>query len=389
MAHTQWVKTSGGTFGGNVNCFAISDTNLFVGGGGIFLSTDNGTNWVGVDVGLATGDVYAIVVSDTNLFAGTTGRGVLISTNKGITWDNTYNHVLRLYSVSSLALSGTNLFAGTYDHGVFLSTNNGTSWAAKNTNLTDSVVTALVANGTNLLAATTSGIFLSTDNGISWHSTIMTNPHVRSFVASSSDLFAGADDKGVFLSTDNGTNWSAVNSGLKNIYVEALALSGSYLFAGTFGGGVYLSTNNGTSWNEVNIGLDTSAHFVTSLAVIGTNLFAGMYGGAGVWRRPISEMVTAVNETKSEIPRSFSLSQNYPNPFNPATVISFTLPSKSFVSLKVFDIIGKEVATIVSEEMLAGNHSRQWNAAKMSSGIYFYRMHAGFFTETKKLVLIR
>src|SRR4030042_1940243 len=78
------------------------------------------------------------------------------------------------------------------------------------------------------------------------------------------------------------------------------------------------------------------------------------------------------NTTISEM---FSLSQNYPNPFNPATTINFTLALPSFVSLKVFDLLGKEVAIIVSEEMKAGAYSRQWNAEHLSSGIYFYCLH--------------
>jgi hypothetical protein len=88
-------------------------------------------------------------------------------------------------------------------------------------------------------------------------------------------------------------------------------------------------------------------------------------------------------------PTVFSLEQNFPNPFNPSTTISFSLLSKSFVSLKIFDLIGREVATIISEEMLAGNYTRQWNAANMSSGVYFYRLQAGTYIATKKLVLLR
>jgi hypothetical protein len=100
-------------------------------------------------------------------------------------------------------------------------------------------------------------------------------------------------------------------------------------------------------------------------------------------------MITLVNERRSEIPKACSLSQNYPNPFNPTTTISFNLLSKSFVSLKVFDILGREVGSIVSEEMSAGNYTKQWNAAKFSSGIYFYRLQVGTYTETKKLVLLK
>ncbi len=88
-------------------------------------------------------------------------------------------------------------------------------------------------------------------------------------------------------------------------------------------------------------------------------------------------------------PKGFVLHQNYPNPFNPSTTISFAIHSKAYVTLKVFDIIGREIETIASEELSPGTYSRQWNAANMSSGIYFYRLQAGKFTETKKLVLLR
>jgi hypothetical protein len=107
---------------------------------------------------------------------------------------------------------------------------------------------------------------------------------------------------------------------------------------------------------------------------------------------------TNVNETELRtIPTGIVLQQCYPNPFNPSTNISFSLPTKSFVSLKIFDLIGREVATLVSEEMSAGRYSKKWNAENISSGVYFYRLQvrqtsggqAGTFTETKKLVLLR
>lgn len=92
---------------------------------------------------------------------------------------------------------------------------------------------------------------------------------------------------------------------------------------------------------------------------------------------------------ESEVPASFSLLQNYPNPFNPSTNISFSLLSRSLVTLKVFDLLGREVATIISDELPTGNYTRQWNAANIPSGVYFYRLQAGSFIETKKLVLLR
>jgi hypothetical protein len=93
--------------------------------------------------------------------------------------------------------------------------------------------------------------------------------------------------------------------------------------------------------------------------------------------------------TRKELPKCFGLKQNYPNPFNPSTMISFDLPKKSFVSLKVFDVLGREMATILSEEILAGTYTKQWNANGLPNGFYFYRMQADNFVDTKKLILLR
>jgi len=106
---------------------------------------------------------------------------------------------------------------------------------------------------------------------------------------------------------------------------------------------------------------------------------AGWDGNSGTMSNPSSP---------SEM-SGFILYPNYPNPFNPATTISFSLPGPSFTTLQIFDVRGREVATILSEELPAGRHSRQWNAEGRPSGVYLCRIHAGAFQETKKLVLLR
>ena len=90
-----------------------------------------------------------------------------------------------------------------------------------------------------------------------------------------------------------------------------------------------------------------------------------------------------------EVLHQFGLEQNYPNPFNPATTISFVLPSTLVVSLKVFDALGREVSVLLSERMPAGKYSQQWNAEGLPSGVYFYRLQVGSFSETKKLTLMK
>jgi pimeloyl-ACP methyl ester carboxylesterase len=97
-------------------------------------------------------------------------------------------------------------------------------------------------------------------------------------------------------------------------------------------------------------------------------------------------------EGYSSLPKKFSLSQNYPNPFNPSTTIEYQIPNvgtQNFVSLRVYDILGREVATLVNEQKPAGAYNVQWNAKDLTSGVYFYRLEAGSYNETKKLILLR
>jgi hypothetical protein len=89
------------------------------------------------------------------------------------------------------------------------------------------------------------------------------------------------------------------------------------------------------------------------------------------------------------VPISYSLSQNYPNPFNPSTTIRFALPKSGHVELKVYNTLGQEVATLVNEEKTAGTYSAQWNASSVASGVYFYRLKAGEYNETRKLLLMK
>ncbi|MBK7631992.1 MAG: T9SS type A sorting domain-containing protein [Ignavibacteriales bacterium] len=94
-------------------------------------------------------------------------------------------------------------------------------------------------------------------------------------------------------------------------------------------------------------------------------------------------------ENQELIPTKFYLSQNYPNPFNPNTIIQYAIGSREFVQLKVYDVLGIEVATLVNEEKPAGNYEINFNASQLSSGIYFYKLQAGSFVKIKKLILIK
>jgi len=100
---------------------------------------------------------------------------------------------------------------------------------------------------------------------------------------------------------------------------------------------------------------------------------------------------TDVDETESILKDSYKLNQNYPNPFNPTTVISYQLPKSEYVSLKIYDVLGNEITTVVNEYKQAGNYSVEFRVKsdEISSGIYFYRLTTGNFSESKKMILIK
>ena len=103
----------------------------------------------------------------------------------------------------------------------------------------------------------------------------------------------------------------------------------------------------------------------------------------------ITDFVIAVDEQNKNLPSSYSLQQNYPNPFNPVTMINYQLPMTSEVELSIYNLLGQKVVTLVSEKQKAGQYQVQWDATGFPSGIYYYMIKAGEFSQVKKMVLVR
>ncbi|MCK9424467.1 MAG: T9SS type A sorting domain-containing protein [Ignavibacteriaceae bacterium] len=116
--------------------------------------------------------------------------------------------------------------------------------------------------------------------------------------------------------------------------------------------------------------------------VMGQNLAAYINDKMG-WTTEVE------NDSYAQLPNNFELSQNYPNPFNPTTKINYQLAKNSFVSMKIFDLLGNEITVLVNEEQVAGNYQITFDGSRLSSGVYFYKIQAGDFTVTKKLVLMK
>ena len=123
--------------------------------------------------------------------------------------------------------------------------------------------------------------------------------------------------------------------------------------------------------------------YIDNLGFLGVDPFSIL----GLDTRLTDEIVNVAND--ESVPNDFILGQNYPNPFNPSTTIKYTIPTSEFVTLKIYDVLGKEVAALVNEEKPAGSYEEDFNAAGFSSGIYFYTINAGSFIETKKMIFIK
>jgi hypothetical protein len=138
----------------------------------------------------------------------------------------------------------------------------------------------------------------------------------------------------------------------------------------------------------------TSQNRITDFLQINTTNGTGSLIGPTDYRTVnglaiMGEISSIENITAHTLPTRFELSQNYPNPFNPSTSIEFSIPKKGQVSLKIYNMLGEEIATLVSEKLNPGRYKKEWNAGNYASGVYFYRLDTVEFVQTKKLVLIK
>ena len=419
-----WSTANAGLAGGGRE-FAFNGENLFIlMSRGIYMSTDNGGQWSCITLGLMNLNVQALAVSGNDLFAGTVS-GVYLSTNSGTTWRNVSSGFFTLFpNVSGFAIRDNDIFAIQGGQGgVSFASIDVLSWFEINAGLPDKYAHALAVNGAdvfvvvdagvykfvdstiswvaadsglgnfcrplavcdgNLIGGTQEGIFVSTDNGTSWTVKLpLSNSDVTAIGVIGNVVYAGTYTGSMYRSSDRGETWTSVTGWDGIGGIACYAFSEANVFAGTYAHGVYRTTDDGTSWTPVNTGLTPSD--IRVLSICGTDLFAGT--DAGVWRRPLMEV--GVDPLRGSAPGSFKLSQNYPNPFNPTTVISFQLPVVRNVRLVVYDLIGREVATLVNEVKQPGTYSVEFDGSKLSSGVYLCRFDAGSFSETRKLVLLK
>ena len=430
----SWTERSNGIGIYPVLSFLKHGTYIYAGtSAGMFRSLTNDTHWYQITNGLIHTDILSLHAYDTCVFAGTNSDGIFRTTDNGYSWEQKGLGYSSRQIVAIAECSGY-LFSASKVLGVYVRTNNGGDWSAYNTNLDNTIIESLVANdsflfasspggvgvlrnkpigndsvvwgswvrvnsglpsryiyemavsGSNLFAVVYEGIYLSTNNGSSWNAVNnsgFTNTSIVTLWANGGILFAGTSSEGVFRTTDNGASWEAVNSGLSNLVIYELTSVKSNLFVST-GSGIFVSSNNGNNWKHVNDGLEIYPYPIKVLVGNDSNLFAGTLD-AGVWRRPLSEMINT-NAVQS-LPTSNISSTAYPNPLTTSTTINYTLPERDNVTVEVFDILGRKIQTLANEVMDAGPHSVVFNGENLPLGMYTVKITSGASSEEMKVVL--
>ena len=325
----------------------------------IYTTTNGGSNWARQ---LATGTMLIVRFFDSNngvcIGDGANGSAEIYTTiNKGTTWNpvesaNIPPLVAEGFIPDNAFVRGNTIWVPTNGGSLYKSTDRGLNWG---------VVRSVVGIGGSFCA------FRDPQNG----------------------LLSGSLAGTVKRTSDGGASWTPTESmpqGISTLFMSYIpGTNGSYMItSGTSHGpstGSAYTLDNGATWATVDHALHGKAAFVSPSV-------GWSWGGADTiykWTGPD----LPVHGESSQLKNRFELSQNYPNPFNPTTEIRYQVPGASLVTLKVFDMLGSEVSTLVNEWKPAGSFTVKFNATGLASGVYLYKLEAKDFLSTKKLILLR
>ena len=207
------------------------------------------------------------------------------------------------------------------------------------------------------------------------------------FVNENTGWVAGSSSYGgLYKTTNKGVEWVLQDSLSTYTYSTLFFIDENTGWAGDYlSKYLYHTTNGGANWEKI-----VKCNGLPTGAIQFVNHSTGWFvGGLGMIMKTTNGGTVFANNNSLVVPDGYELFQNYPNPFNPSTTIEYSISKESPVSIIVYDITGREVATLVNEVKRAGYYTVQFNASRLSSGIYFYRITAGDFISTRKMILLK
>jgi hypothetical protein len=424
--------------GADIEAMLFDGSNYYAGAyyqDGMFISSNGGENWESSNYGLVPCPVMGLAEIGQTVFAATGGEGVYFTQNSGSYWKPLNNGLVNfnildikadgnnlclanpngLYTSTDLglnwvgrgwhgdviALQGNYIFDGTSAFnnsgnrpkgeqdkpgGIYVSSDFGVTWQLKLLNYS---AYCFIENGNNVYTGLWGRVYMTSNYGDNWTNIGTGLPYepVVSMLMHNGYIFAGTQNNGIYRLNRSDSTWVQSNTGLTDPSVNSLCSEGNMIFAGT-NDYVYESTDEGANWSVMLTGIPNNTK-INSLIADPYNVFAST-SDKGVWKLPAAIIITFLNNHNTELPINFSLYQNYPNPFNPSTKIKFNLPSSasnSSVKLVIYDVLGREVITLINRQLNPGTYEIDWNASDYPSGVYFYKLTAGDFSSVKKMVL--
>ncbi len=393
-------RNGGGTASDRLydHCFIDQNTGFVVGWNGLIKkTTDQGETWVTIPSLSINNNASVEFINASTGFLGSY-TAIYKSTNGGNNW---FSHIPLNYSTAR-SIRFFNQSTGLYglsSGAIYRTTDGGNAWTRVDSSLYYDFGGLEIVNSTTGYAygniAYTSGRILKTTNaGLNW--TITCSSLYLSKLKFVNSLTGYAAGTGVIKTTDGGTTWARVlNTGY---YFGIDFPSPNTGYIGGLSNGlptvVCRTTNGGLLWN----GLDCPQGGAIYGAKFFNDTVGIIYGENGAILKTYNgggNIVSGTGRQGEVLPSEYALYQNYPNPFNPFTRIKFSIPMDSRirgndnVCLKVYDILGKEIATLVNERMQPGTYEVSFDGSGYPSGIYFYSFTSGIFSETKKMILIK
>jgi photosystem II stability/assembly factor-like uncharacterized protein len=276
---------------------------------------------------------------------------------------------------------------------IFKTTNGGTNWDIQTSGTANKLFSVYFINentGWAVGGPSSPKIIKTTNGGANWFNqstTGISTPLYSVKFANENTGWAVAGYLGgetIVKTTNGGTNWFSQSSNDTRYLRDCYVIDSLRAVAVGQGGKIITTTNGGTNWNVMQTGST-----VELWSVDFPSDSVGYAIGSNVVLKTTNGGLTFTAEIQNQIPESFALYQNYPNPFNPKTIIKYQLPINNFVKLAVYDVTGKEVAMLVKEVLQPGTYEVTFDGSRLASGFYFYKINAGKYTDTKKMMMLK
>jgi photosystem II stability/assembly factor-like uncharacterized protein len=354
-------------------------------------------------------------VNDSTVFAAARHDTLLKTTNYGADWEVSFIHDMRINSIQFIndsigyVAGNKTFFNESSIPWIFKTNDRGATWdTLYSGDLFYPEDLYFINEDTGWVVGEKVGgsyvrgvIFHTTDGGLSWHEqmNVLFSPLLDiKFLPNGVGYVVGWHEK-IIKTTDGGNSWTLLTPDFPfhDDWNSIAVINDSTFFVGSDQGNLKLTTNSSSSYKTLLS--DDSIRSIGRVARLNEDtVIVAASDETTDYLKPIyyfniQEVITFIKDNKNiKTPDHFNLSQNFPNPFNPSTKIRFSLAEKSFATLKVFNILGKEIAVLINEELPAGIHEVEWNASALwglSSGVYFYNLTSGNFSKTKKLLLLR